>query len=197
MSAKKPKIKKFRIESLETERLLLRPLRMSDAAAIFAYASDPEVSRNVRFRTHRKIAESRAFLRFVMKRYRSGAEPVWGIELKADRRVIGSIGMVDWRRNHRRAEMGYALHRDSWDRGIATEAARAVVAFGFVKMDLNRIEAGCYPQNPASARVLEKCGFKFEGMLRQHEYIKGKFRDARLYSLLREEFFHRRVRRGR
>ena len=170
---------------LETARLLLRPLRASDAKAIFDYASDPKVARHVRFATHRSLADSRQFLRHVHDR--RGKDCVWGIVTKETHRLIGTVGLLDCSADHRRAEIGYALHRDYWNQGIATEAVRAIVRHALRKMALNRLEAGCYVGNPASQRVLEKCGFSFEGVLRQREYIKGRYPDQKFYSLLRSD----------
>jgi|SRR5579872_5163245 len=175
----------LRPEILETSRLRLRPLRASDALAIFGYASDPQVTKQVRFVTHRNLHDTRSFLRHV--RQRRSKDCVWGIELKSARRVIGSIGLLDYAPEHHRAELGYALHREHWNRGIATEAVRAVINHAMRKLRINRLEAGTYLSNRASQRVLEKCGFKFEGVLRQRELIKGSYRDQRFYSLLRRE----------
>ena len=175
---------------LRTERLLLRPIAARDIEDIFEYASDPEVTKFVRFVTHKTRRDTRAFLARMQQAYRKGI-PVWGIELQAENKMIGSIGFVDWLRDHRRAELGYVIHRKYWGQGITTEAVRAVVEFAFRKMDLNRIEAGTLPENVPSQRILEKVGFQYEGTLRQREHIKGRWPDQRMYSLLREEYLRR------
>ena len=89
---------------------------------------------------------------------------------------------------HARAELGYVLSRKLWGRGLMPEAVRAVVRFGFGRMELNRIEARCIIENAASARVMEKAGMTCEGTLREREFIKGAYRDMRLYSILRREY---------
>lgn len=176
---------------LETNRLILRKMTLDDAEAVFAYASDPEVTRYVIWETHLSIEDSRAFLDLVTTKYQSGGEPEWGIVYKGDHRFVGTCGIVSWEPYHARAELGYALSRDYWGRGLMAEAVGAMISFGFKEMNLNRIEARCIAENTASARVMEKAGMLYEGTLRQRELIKGEYRDTKVYSILRDE------RRGR
>jgi [ribosomal protein S5]-alanine N-acetyltransferase len=182
------KQKKFKIVSIETERLLLRPITMKDAPDIFSYASDPEVTRYVRFVTHKSIKDTHAFIRRVQASYKKGITPLWGMQSKATGRLIGALGFLQWPNPDRRAELGYVVHRNVWGQGYVTEAAKAVCDFAFKKMNVNRIEAGTIVGHVASQRVLEKCGFKFEGVLRQRELIKGKFPDVSMYSRLRDDY---------
>jgi ribosomal-protein-alanine N-acetyltransferase len=176
------------LPTLETERLILRKMTLDDAEAIFEYASDPEVSRYVIWETHRSIEDSRAFLELVVQKYESGDEPDWGIVYKGDRRLVGACGIVSWEPDHARAEVGYALSRDYWGRGLMAEAVGAMIRFGFEKMGLNRLEARCIVENTASAKVMEKAGMTYEGTLRQRESIKGAYRDIKVYSILSSEF---------
>lgn len=173
------------IPSLETSRLRLRKLTLADAGDVFAYASDPEVARYVRFVVHRSIADSEKFISSVIQQYATGAEPVWGMELKTTSKIIGSIGFLKWDRQNRRIELGYALGRPWWGQGFAPEAVIPVVEFAFAHTDVNRIEAFCVVEHSASARVLEKCGFRLEGVLRQYEEVKGRRPDLKVYSKLR------------
>ncbi len=174
--------------TLETERLVLRKMTLDDAGAVFAYASDPEVTRYVIWETHRSLEDSRAFLDLVARKYEGGGEPDWGIVYKGDGRFVGTCGFVNWSPEHARAEMGYVLHRDYWGRGLVPEAVRAMISFGFGRMNLNRIEARCIAENAASARVMEKAGMAHEGTLRQREFLKGAYRDMKLYAILRREY---------
>jgi [ribosomal protein S5]-alanine N-acetyltransferase len=176
------------LPTLETERLILRKMAPSDAEAVFAYASDPEVTRYVIWETHRSIEDSRAFLELESSKRESGGEPEWGIVYKGDHRFIGTCGIVSWDPDHARAELGYVLSRDYWGRGLMAEAVRAVISFCFQRMNLNRIEARCTAENAASARVMEKAGMTHEGTLRQREVIKGAYRDMELYAILKGEF---------
>ena len=182
------KQKQFKIVPIETERLLLRPNTLKDAPDIFAYASDPEVTRYVRFVTHKNIKDTHAFIRRVQASYKKGITPLWGMQSKATGRLIGALGFLQFPNPDQRAELGYVVNRNVWGQGYVTEAAKAVCDFAFKKMNVNRIEAGTIVGNVASERVLQKCGFKLEGVLRQREFIKGKFPDVTMYSLLREDY---------
>lgn len=173
--------------ALETERLVLRAMTPGDAEAVFAYASDPEVSRYTIWETHRTIEDSKAFLKSVAGKYGSGGEPDWGIVYKGDRRLIGACGFVNWSREHDRAEVGFTLHRGYWGRGLAAEAVRALIRFGFERMRLNRVEARCIAENTVSARVMHKAGMTCEGTLRRREFVKGAYRDMKLYAVLAGE----------
>lgn len=100
---------------------------------------------------------------------------------------IGNIGLhTNWEHHH--AETGYAFGVPYWGQGYATEAVKAVLEFGFMQTSLVRIHAGYYTRNPASGRVLEKCGFKPEGV-RPRMYLKfGQWIDLALMRLFREEW---------
>ena len=175
--------------SIETPRLLLRQFQAGDVDDIFEYASDPEVTKHVRFVTHKSPDDTRAFLKLMEENRCAGSSVVWAVTLRSGGgKVIGSVGFVCWTPQHRRAELGYALNRHYWNQGYASEAVAALVAHGFSALNLNRIEAFVSPAHRPSQRVLEKCGFHPEGVLRQHELIKGHWHDSRVYSILRQDF---------
>ncbi len=177
------------LPELETQRLLLRKMRPDDAAAMFAYSSDPEVARYVLWDAHRSIEDSEAFLLFAVEGYERGDFGGWGLVLKSSGAFIGTCGIdAGYAPEHARAEIGYVLSRDQWGRGLMPEAVRAVIRFGFARMGLNRLQARCIAENDASARVMEKAGMSYEGTLRESEYVKGAYRDMKLYSILRREF---------
>ena len=176
------------LPELETERLLLRKMRLDDARAMFAYASDPEVTRYVLFETHRSIEDSEAFLRLAVEGYERGDFGGWGVVLKDSGAFVGTCGVdYGYAPEHARAELGYVLSREHWGKGLMPEAVRAVIRFGFGRMELNRIQARCIAENTASARVMEKAGMTYEGTLREYQLIKGAYRDMKFYSILRRE----------
>ena len=175
---------------LETDRLVLRALTPDDATAIFAYASDPEVTRYVAWEAHRSVGDAEAYLDLTMGRYASGDAPDWGMVYKGDGRLVGTAGFVAWEREHARAEVGCVLHRGYWGMGLAAEALRAMISFGFGRMSLNRVEARCIAENTASARIIEKAGMAYEGTMRQREFFKGEYRDMKMYAILKDK--HRR-----
>jgi len=177
------------LPELETERLLLRKMRLDDAEAMFAYASDPEVTRYVLFETHQSVEDSEAFLRLAAEGYERGDFGGWGIVLKDSGAFVGTCGVdADYAPEHARAELGYVLSRQHWGKGLMPEAVRAIIRFCFRRMGLNRIEARCIAENVASARVMEKAGMTYEGTLREQAFIKGAYRDIKIYSILRHEF---------
>ena len=173
---------------LETERLLLRKIRASDARDFYEYASDAEVSKHSTWSAHQSLADTRLFISSILNHYEAQHVAPWGIEHKADRKLIGTCGFASWITYHHRAEIGYALARSYWSQGHMTEAVRAVLRYGFDEMQLNRIEARCKLENIGSARVLEKVGMTCEGILRQHMFIKGHYHDLKLYAILRVNF---------
>ena len=172
---------------LETRRLRLRPLTMRDEKDMYRYCSDPEVSRHVLWDTHGSPRQTRAVLRSAIKQYRNGLPGSFAIERRSDRRMIGTIGFMWINCEHRSGEVGYSLARDCWNQGYATEALGAVLAFGFDTLKLHRIEAMHECDNPASGRVMEKCGMTCEGTLRGRVFNKGRFSDVRLYAILRTD----------
>ena len=119
---------------------------------------------------------------------RAASPDVWAIVEKASGRVIGTIRMGEYRAQHGRASVGYALARPYWNRGLTTEALRAVLRFGFDVVGLNRIFAVCYPEDPASARVMENVGMTYEGTLRDAAFEKGRYRSLKVYAILRREY---------
>lgn len=173
---------------LETQRLILRPLSPSDAQDMYAYARDPLVSRYVPWETHRSIEDSLAYLNTVAAAQAEGKPASWAVVSRTEGRMVGTAGFVWWEPAHSAAEIGYILSRHLWGQGLMSEAAKAVVDFGFSRMELNRIEARCVEENIASARVLEKCGMTLEGKLRDYLRIQGKLLTYRIYSILRREW---------
>lgn len=169
---------------LETERLILRDMRLEDAEALFAYASDPEVTRHLTWNTHRSVEDSKQFLETAIQDYANGNLHRWAIVHKSSGEFIGTCGLVARSQEHRRAHVGYALARAYWGRGLATEAVRDMIAFGFDRMDLNKIVARCFPENSASERVMQKLGMAYEGTLREHLFVGGRYRDLKIYSIL-------------
>lgn len=151
---------------------------------MFEYASDPELTKYVIFAPHQSLAESAAVIARLIAENASGHSVMWGLTEGDSDRLIGTCGFGHIAYRHRRAELGYALHRRFWNQGLMTEAVRAVIRFGFTALELNRIEARCFVNNPASARVLEKAGMVFEGVLREHVQAKGRFVDLKMYSIL-------------
>ena len=173
---------------LNTPRLTLRPLTMRDAQDIYDYSRDPEVARHVLWDAHRSLADSRAYLRFILRQYRDGVPSSYGIVLKASGRVVGTIGFMWYSQENHSVEVGYSLARGVWNQGLMTEALKAVMRLSFEELQVHRVEAQHETSNPASGRVMLKCGMRHEGTLRGRIYNKGRFVDVELYAILREDW---------
>jgi len=171
---------------LLTPSLILRALQLSDLDDLYEYASDPEIDHYVPWEHYKHSEEARNNLNEFLEEYQKDGLGAWGIEHRADNKLIGIINTSIPHRTNRRVEMGYTISRAYWGRGFATEAVQAVIQFGFEKMDLVRIEAVVLPDNIASARVLEKVGMKFEGLLHSYQVWRGQPRDLRMYAIVRK-----------
>lgn len=177
--------KYLQFSGIETERLLVRKLEMRDADDVFKLTSDPQMLEYTpMFKLMQTREEVEAYLDGIIRNYQLGMPENWAIVLKDAKRVVGIISIGP--RTSLRAEIAYAVARDCWGKGIATEATKAVVDFGFKSFGLKRIEATCDPKNVASARVLEKSGMTYEGLLKSYICVRGKMCDRRLYAITEE-----------
>jgi ribosomal-protein-alanine N-acetyltransferase len=176
---------------IETERLILRKITQGDRAALFRLYSDQSVVRYNLTEQFDHISDAEVFIRQLDVQFKQRLRLWWGITLKEHGTVIGTCGFLKWNRTGMYAHcgsMGYDMAQTFWRHGYTSEAAYAVVKFGFEEMCLNRIEADFVPENTAASNLLAKLGFSFEGTLRQRGYLKGEFHDLEHYSLLRSEW---------
>lgn len=173
---------------LESTRLRLRRISSDDLEDVFAYASDPEVTRYVAWDAHKTSEDSRSFITWALERYTAGEVGPWGVVVKENGRLIGTCGYANWFVTHRRAEIGFAIGRPYWNQGFTTEAVREVLRFGFERMKLNRIQARCEVENAPSERVMQKVGMTFEGVLRDEMFVRGRYRNLKMYSILKREW---------
>lgn len=173
-------------DTIDTERLRLRPFQLDDVEDVLSYARDPEWSRFLRSlpRPYGRADAERFIARQIL--LDRAAHPTWAIEYEGS--VIGGINLrVSF--EHRSAEMGYSIAREHWNRGLCTEAARAVIDHAFsTHEDLNRLHARADHRNGASQRVMEKVGMVKEGVLRQSRVERGEAFDEACYSVLRSEW---------
>ncbi|MDC2867439.1 GNAT family N-acetyltransferase [Bacillus sp. BP-3] len=174
--------------TLIAERLCLRPLTIQDAADIFEYASNPEIATYTVWYPHGTLQDSQIFVQSILDQYEKGEMAAYGIELKNEKKIIGTCGFIEYDKNHHKAELAYALSPNYWGQGIATEAAKACIRYGFEVLQLNRIEAGCHASNVQSERVMKRLGMQYEGTLRKDMFVKGIYRDTKIYAILREEY---------
>lgn len=170
---------------LHTARLLLREFRLEDFATTHAYAADVETTRHTLFGPNTE-QDTRDFL--VRMAAAQAESPRATYDLAVTLRESGvHIGTAGLRVRGPLGDVGYVFHKDHWSKGYATEAARALLEFGFRELKLHRVIATCDIANPASARVMEKLGMRREGHLRKNSLMKGTWRDSWLYAILEEE----------
>ena len=174
------------MKTLETERLILRTWRLEDLDDMYEYAKSPHVGPRAGWEPHGSKEMSLEILNSFI-----AEDDVWAIVWKENGKVIGSLGLhVDTRRQGIQAKaMGYVLSADYWGRGIATEAAKCAMQYAFAETDIDILTIFHYPQNLASKRVIEKCGFQYEGTLRHASKLyDGQIVDTLCYSILRSEY---------
>ncbi|MBM4262091.1 MAG: GNAT family N-acetyltransferase [Deltaproteobacteria bacterium] len=173
-------------QTLKTERLRLRKVKLSDAEAIFRqYAQDPEVTRYVSWRAHQSLDETREYVRMCLLAWDVGKAYHWAIERLEDKQVIG---MIITRVNGEKWELGFVLARGHWGQGYMTEAVKGLIAWAFKQKDVYRVWAVCDVDNAASARVMEKSGMQREGVLRRwsvHPNISPEPRDSYCYAIVK------------
>ena len=161
---------------------------MSDVPALYEIFSDPEVMRYWSSPPFTEIAR--------IERMVNEAQPAWdtedfvevGVELISTGIVIGRCTIFNFNRQSRRAEVGYILGRAHWGKGLMAEALRSLLGYAFESLELNRIEADIDPRNVASARLLEKLGFKREGYLRERWIVADEVSDSAIYGLIKSDW---------
>ncbi len=173
---------------IEGTKVNLRKVTKSDARSIYENARDKEISQYTFIPHPYKLEDALGFIRFAHKQMKKGREYHLGIELKITGQIIGMIGMMKISQKHRHAETGYWLGKSYWGKGYAGEALRLMLKFGFEQLKLVRITAGVMHPNLASARMLERVGFKLEGRFRKSFMQYGQWLDELRYGILREEF---------
>ncbi len=176
--------------ALHTERLVLRPFTLADAPDVQRLAGDRDVAATVGDIPHPYedgLAEQ--WIAGHEEQFRKGDEVVFAITKNDDGHLIGAIGLhlkpgkaAFW------AELGYWIGKPWWNRGYATEAAGAVLEYGFETLGLNRIQASHFGNNPASGRVMQKIGMTFEGCRRQYHHKWGSFEDSMDYGILKAQY---------
>lgn len=172
------------LPELRTRRLRLRSLGPADVEAVHRMLGDPDVSGTalgIPYPYERSAAEA-----WIASRTTAWAErrqAVFGAELAQEGKLCGAVGLTV-EAAHGRAELGYWVGRPFWGHGLATEAAQAVVDWGFAALGLRRVWASHIGRNPASGRVLEKLGFRCEGRLREHVLHRGRIDDLVMYGRL-------------
>jgi RimJ/RimL family protein N-acetyltransferase len=175
------------LPSIKTERLRLRPFTLADAKDVQRLAGTRDIAAttaSIPLPYDDGVAEQ--WIATHQRRFELGAGIDLAIALDLEMALVGAIGLR-FELEHERAELGYWIGKPYWGRGYATEAARALVHYGFDRLGLHRIYARHFTRNPASGKVLQKIGMMHEGHRRQHDKKWGIFEDEELYGMLKDE----------
>lgn len=172
---------------IETERLVLREINKQDSKSIFDILSNSKVIEKDSFELFTRLSQAEELIEVFTKLYNQKKAIFWGICFKDTSEILGFC-KCELEIPKVRADLGYDLGFDFWNKGIMTEALAAVINFTFHKLEINRIEASVSTKNLGSIRVLEKCGFIEEGIMRQRCFWKGEYEDMMMLSLLKKEY---------
>ena len=174
--------------TLETERLRLIEINETHTERFFEIMSEDEVARYYGMRSLKNTEEANKIIESFRLTFNTKRGIRWGIVLKETGEFVGTAGLnnlVTW---SKKAEVGYELHPAYWSQGITSEAVKEVLRYSFNELDLHRMGAVTFPQNHASTHLLEKLGFKKEGILRGYLYQNNQSHDALIFSLLKPEW---------
>ncbi len=181
------KTQQWNLPTLETSRLILRPLTIADAENIYAYAKNPNVSRFTLWEPHASAKDSLCYINdYAFRYYQEGIPEPFGVELKSEPgRVIGTAGCRWVSMEAKSMELAYALDEQYWGKGLMPEACQAVIDYCFTAFSLKRIQGRCKKENLASARIMQKIGMSYEGTLSSAIFHRNRHWDMCYYALIR------------
>ena len=169
---------------LETERLVLRKLLISDAPDLYKMLSHSELARFTVRKPLQRIADAIDLLRGVGLDYATRRAIRWGVCFQESDVPIATVGLHDWDRYHRHIAIGFDVQHESWGQGVGSEMVTAVCAYAFDHLGVQRIEAHVMKGNRSSQRLLESIGFEREGLLKRRMYKDGGQHDVIVYALI-------------
>ena len=175
--------------TLETERLILRPLVFTDASLIQKFASNRQIADTMISIPHPyPDGEAERYISKQMAELKQGISVTFAIEPKSTQKLQGIMEIRDIDREHSVAELSYWLAVEAWRKGYMSEALQVILRFGFITLSLNRLYAYHMTRNPSSDKLLRKNGFQQEGLLRQRVRKWGVFEDVVLQAIIREDW---------
>ena len=173
---------------LDTPRLHLKQITSIDTNDLFALRSNMMVMKYVKRPIPKSVDEINELLEKINNNWQNNNGINWGITIKNNPQLIGMIGYHRIEKEHYRAEIGYMLDHNYWNKGITNEAIKSVINFGFKEMKLHSIEANIDPDNFVSGKLLLKHGFIKEAYLKENYFFNGTFLDTEIYSLLKSNY---------
>ncbi len=175
-------------KTLETDRLILRKFTIDDAEGAYNnWCTDPNTSKYLNWEPHKNVEETKEFISKKLSRYEEGLYN-WVVELKDTHEVIGSIGEEGKSSKHKTIALGYCYGSKYWNNGYGTEALKRVLEYLLTEQDFYLVEANYRSSNPASGRIMQKAGMKYDGTLRERKVNPdGSRADTICYSITKDE----------
>lgn len=177
-----------RFPILNTDRLQLVRHSLDHANDMYELRTDKDVMKFLDTSPPKSISDIENKIKENISNFDDKVGINWIIKLKESKEAIGYLGIWRIDKQNNRGELGYALKKKFWQKGIATEAAKTVINYGFDQMELNTIMANTNPQNKPSQSLLSKLGFIQEAHFRQDYYFDGKYLDSAIYGLIKEDW---------
>jgi ribosomal-protein-alanine N-acetyltransferase len=180
-----PKLAPLPQISIETPRLILRSLKLSDAPAIFDYAQNDNVTKHLLWSSHKTLKDSESFIKdYAFPSYAKNQPEPLGICLKENPdHVIGTVGSFWVSIPSQKMELGCALSEKYWGQGLMGEAMKAMIDYCFTNHKVKRIQAQCKVENTQSFKMLTKIGMTHEGTLKNYLFSKNRFWDMEMFSI--------------
>nr|WP_294780178.1 GNAT family N-acetyltransferase [uncultured Flavobacterium sp.] len=169
---------------IETDRLILDRVTEADVKDVFEIRSNAATMKYIPRPLVKNDEEALELIQMIDEKIEENICINWAIRLKGNPKLLGIIGFYRMQPENFRSEIGYILHPDFHGKGIVTEAVKKLIGFGFTDLKLHSIEAVIDPENHASEKVLQKCGFVKEAHFKESDFYDGKFLDKVIYSLL-------------
>jgi len=175
--------------TLHTDRLELVKISPEHAEDMYEYSSDPDVTKYLTWSCHTCVKETERYIKLLQKKYTAGVFNDWGLIHKESGKFIGTCGFTSFDYEKNTAEIGYVISKDYWGKGLAQEAAKCVMEFGFDTFGLSGYCAKCMEGNDASMRVMQKLGMSFENIYKNGMFIKGSYKTIIVYNVTKEKYY--------
>jgi [ribosomal protein S5]-alanine N-acetyltransferase len=179
---------------LRTQNLIIRPFEPSDANDIQRLAGDKSIADttlNIPYPYEDGMAEH--FIKKAKQRLTDGLSFEWAIELKAIKKIIGAIGLINYSKRYQTAELGYWIGKSYWNNGYCSEAAKKMIEFAFSNLKMHKVYACHFKRNKASARIIQKIGMKYEGTFKEHVRRWNHFEDLVYLGILNPDWNKTRI----
>ncbi|QDS34071.1 GNAT family N-acetyltransferase [Brevibacillus brevis] len=173
---------------IENLFIRLRSASMQDANELFAVSTDEDVMKYYGIEPYKNIKEAEDEIKWFLSLTEEGQGVRWVIADLTTNQYVGDIGLFHYHSRHNRVEIGFKLKKEYWNKGIMTACINKALDYGFLNQNYNRIEALVDTRNLGCKRTLQKCGFLFEGVLRDYEFEREGYVDLEMYSILRNDY---------